>query len=365
MRGHDLLDHRQSESRPAHTRLCAAPVAVEDPWQVGRRDAGAVVSDPQHRVGAVPAHRDLDLVTGPAVPGAVGQQVADHLVEASGVGQHDDGDEVDGADPDPGGAQLGCPGRELLADDLRQVGAARFGGRHVVGSGKDAEVGDDPSQPEGLVVQAGQGGGIRLHQPVTQLLQPRLERGERGPQLMGDVRRHLATSLSGALHRVCRFVEAPCEVTQLTRAQVGRPDGVVPPRERPGDRRESGERAGEPPGHGPACEHRERERERSGDSDPGPGDVTTPLKGTRGHAGTTRALVGHLDRADRHAVHHDIRNRAGGAVHVLTARGTRLGDDGSGRVADDDARPRVAHEGERCAEVGGGPPVCSAVIDSR
>ena len=69
-----------------------------------------------------------------------------------------------------------------------------------VRSGQLGEVGDDPAQPKGLVVQPGQGGGVGGDQSVPQFLQARLERGQRGTQLVGDVGGHLPPGLLAELH---------------------------------------------------------------------------------------------------------------------------------------------------------------------
>ena len=78
--------------------------------------------------------------------------------------------------------------------------------------------------------------GVGCDQAVAQLLETGLERGERGPQLVGDVRGVALTVLLGPFDLAGGGVEGVDELGQLGPTEVGHPDGVVAGGEGPGRR---------------------------------------------------------------------------------------------------------------------------------
>ena len=120
-------------------------------------------------------------------------------------------------------AAIGCPlGHCRLRDRAEvdrstvEVVAPRLGIREV------REVGDHAAEPDGLTVQRVEGRVIRRDESVPQLLQARLQRGEGGSQLVGDVRRRGPRRRRlRPLDLVGGGVEGVDEVRQLGSPQVG------------------------------------------------------------------------------------------------------------------------------------------------
>ena len=164
--------------------------------------------------------RDRDGVAGTAVARRVGEQVADRLMQPIGVAVHHDTSGstlVVTTSPAPSiDARAAVHG---ILDELAEVEhLAMQRQRGGLGRGQRRQVVDHPAQPHRLRVQRGQPLRIRLDQAVAQLLEPRLQRGERGAQLVRHVRRHPLARPLGADDVLRRRVEGPGELAELARA---------------------------------------------------------------------------------------------------------------------------------------------------
>ena len=91
------------------------------------------------------------------------------------------------------------------------------GQRRGLGSGQRGKVVDHPAQANRLRVEGVESLLIGLDEPVAQLLESGLQRGERGAQLVGDVRRHLLSGALGPRDVRRRRVERPRQLAQLAR----------------------------------------------------------------------------------------------------------------------------------------------------
>ena len=136
------------------------------------------------------------------------------------------------------------------------------GERGRLGRRQLGQVTDDAAEAHRLLVQGGELVRIGRHQPVAQLLEAGLQSGERGAQLVRDVRRHLPASVLGAhdgrlpsrrrLARARRARRGPRR-PRPTRARPDRPRrrSAPPPRVARAAGRSAGRRTrrrGSPPG---------------------------------------------------------------------------------------------------------------------
>ncbi len=161
---------------------------VEHPLPLRARDAGAVVDHPQLDRVAGLAGDHLDGAAGGVAAGVV-EQVGQHLVEPDRVDQHRRQllghvhvDPLPGRGPGPAHHRADHLGDRALD----QLGVERPG----LDAGHVEQVVDQPGQPVGLGVDGGQElvplGVAPADLPVEQAGGRRLDRGQRGAQVVGD-----------------------------------------------------------------------------------------------------------------------------------------------------------------------------------
>ena len=156
-------------------------------------------------------------------------------MEAVGVGEHDDPGHEIGTPRQARVGQRRAAGHERVLRHHREVDAAEgeLQPRGLHG-GELGEVVDHPAEPGRLLVEGRQRVGGGLHQAVAQLLEAGLQHGERGPQLVGDVRGVTLTVLLGPFDLAGGRVEGVDELGQLGPTEVRHADGVVAGGEGPG-----------------------------------------------------------------------------------------------------------------------------------
>ena len=190
MRLHDPAADGQAHAGPLGSPAAALePVElVEHPLPLRARDAGAVVDHPQLDGVAGLAGGHLDGAGGGVAAGVV-EQVGQHLVEADRVDQHRG--QLLGhvhVDPLPGGGPGPAHHRAHHLGDraLDQPRVQRPG----LDAGHVEQVVDQPGEPVGLGVDGGQElvplGVAPADLPVEQARGRRLDRGQRGAQVVGD-----------------------------------------------------------------------------------------------------------------------------------------------------------------------------------
>jgi hypothetical protein len=215
-----------------------------------------------------------------------------------------------------------------------QVGRlARQVERGRVAGGQRLEVTDHARQPQHLVPQRAELGRGGFGHAVEQGLVPRLQDGDRGPQLVGDVSDQVPADLLPPVQGAGHLVEGGRQLAQFPRrADVAYPGGPVPARHGPGRRDQPRHRAGDPPGHGQPG----KQGQQGGQADR-PGDGPQQ-RGLQAAVGGAQAGTGdpHHDGADAPAAHRDRLAfprpaRAGEVVRLL--------DDGAGLVEDLDGHP--------------------------
>ena len=165
------------------------------------------------------AHGDVALAR--RVPHRVLDEVRDHLVQAFGVGIER---EVIGFDrdrqADVAGVQPGLAHRELehrrdLEDPPVEGNAARFEAREV------EELLHQPAEPLDLGEHGAERLGVGRLDAVDEVLQHRLQRGDRRPQLVADVGDEVPAQAVGLGELGCHLVEGTGERSDL----VARGDG--------------------------------------------------------------------------------------------------------------------------------------------
>ena len=205
----------------------AAVEAVEDPVPVGRCDARAVVGDLQVQAVRAGPRGHPHGAAGRAVPRGVVEQVGEHLVQPGAVGpghglrrRHVD------REPDVAPGHRGLRHRRLEHLGHRDVTAVQRLGAGV-DPGQVQQLAHQPAEPLGLRQRDLQGGRVRVGHAVDQVLQDRVQRRDRRPQLVADVRDELAPVAVGGLEVGGHPVEGAGQLADLVPRGVGHPAAVV------------------------------------------------------------------------------------------------------------------------------------------
>ena len=203
--------------------------ALEDAGRVGFGDAGALVEDLDHDAAVVAAGAHLDGAAARGVAHRVLEQVGDDLVHALGVAV---GGEVAGLDVhrdrDGGLVQLLLAHRVLEQRLDAELGALE---RHRarLEPGQVEELLHEPAEPLDLGEHRAERLGIGLGDAVDEVLEHRLQRGDRRAQLVRHVGDEVAAHAVGLGELGGHLVERAGELADL----VARGRGDPPARSRP------------------------------------------------------------------------------------------------------------------------------------
>ncbi len=197
----------------------------EDGASVGERDPGALVGDGYQDVVADRLGADLDQATGRTVAVRVVEEVGKQLVQPVGVRGHREAlrrhhDRVaQTLDPGLGDRVL----EQICESDVLepQRGHALLDARQV------EQVAHEAPEPLGLGQSAPQLFRAGLGHPVDEVLQHRLECGDRGAQLVGDVGDEVTSVPVDELEGGGHPVEGARQLAHLVTRGRAHPLGVV------------------------------------------------------------------------------------------------------------------------------------------
>ncbi len=274
--------------------------ALEDPLGAVGGDAGPLVADLEDPPLLVePAGRQVDLSPSRAVPHGVVDEVGDELGQPGAVGVDDEVGRLDGV-AHPHGAPVdrglghGVPqeGGDLDVTDAQ----GRCTG---VDAGEVEQVGDEGTEPLGLLERPAQGRVVRAHDAVDEVLEEGALCGERRPQLVRDGGDELAALLVGIGEVGGHGVERPAELADLVGGGRPHPLAVVARGHRAGGLGHLAQRRGHPPRQ--PLGHRERTDDGHGDAEPQRDPATVGDLGDRHrdeHADPDEDAELDLDRRD-------------------------------------------------------------------
>jgi hypothetical protein len=225
--GDPASDGEAEAGATAALGLCERPEPLEHAIPVGGRDTGALVGDLEPPAGARLLGADPHHATGRAVPRRVVEQVGDQLVQSRRVGR--------------GRQRRRCHAyvvAHLTAADPRlgdrafqQVYDGDLGGRQLrlpgVHAGEVEQVGGEGADPLCLVERRSQGRGVRLGDPVDEVLQHGAQGGQRGAQLVAHVRDQLAALAVHGGQVLGHPVEGAGQLSDLVARGGGDPARVV------------------------------------------------------------------------------------------------------------------------------------------
>ena len=223
-----------------------------------------------------------------------------------------------------------------------------------VGGGQRLQVAHHAGQPEHLVAQRAELGRGGFGHAVEQRLVARLQDGDRGAQLVGDVGDQVAADLLLPVQGAGHLVEGGGQLAQLAgRADLADPGGAVPGRHGPGHRDQPDDRAGDPPGHGEPGQQREQGGQ---PGRPGDGAQQRGLQAAVGGGRARNRWTGPARVPTRWP------RTTTGSARLRAVRGGEAGrglDDLPGLVADLHGRAGAGGQVEDRREVGRRPRCCS------
>ena len=292
--GHPAGDGEAEAGAAATLGLRQRPEPLEDAVPVRGGDARPLVGDLQPPAGGRVVRGDPDDPTGGTVAGSVVQQVRDQLVEPGRVSRDRERGRRD-ADV-VRHLPTGHPG--LGHGALQQLEDGHLGGRQRCLAGVDPgeveQVGDEGGEPLGLGERRPQGRGVRLGDPVDEVLEHGAQGGERSAELVAHVRHQVAALAVDGGQVLGHPVEGPGQLAHLVARGRGHPTGVVAPGHPAGGGGHLAQRRGHPHGQ----QLGDAERQGHGDRDAEPerhAAAGADRRDDRGHGDTGRDEKSELD----------------------------------------------------------------------
>jgi len=220
----ELGDDREPDAAPAHAvRALPAPEALEDVWELGRRNAGTRVLDDEESITLRLVHVECHPASRRRELERIPEQVVDDLTQARRIA--DDLRRCEALlECQLGSLEVRAQPLGGLGGDRPEIHALRLeiepGG---LGGGQRLEVADQPAESQHLIVQRGELLARGWHDAVDDCLARGLQDGHGRAQLMGDVgderaaKRALALDRLGRQREILRLQHDP---TALSRDRV-------------------------------------------------------------------------------------------------------------------------------------------------